>query len=234
MLEKCGISPATHAATNGGLNCENFMHLGPFENWSFVPWQLIENTLSGWSYRWHLAKLHLCYVGQQEDALLSGHRIQALCVVWPLSPFCVPVWAQAPKALRSFYASLLQLAAWCCQKIASVCVPISAPFCLLGCQRDAVARRFLVMFDIVCLCAFSCVWLSVYSYHTVILFCWGASLGNAIFVADSHRAVNRQGLAFNDCIWYSAGSLKMISKQFGREALNRCMSVFGKQSKLCH
>lgn len=26
------------------------------------------------------------------------------------------------------------------------------------------------MFDIVCLCAFSCVWLSVYSYHTVILF----------------------------------------------------------------
>lgn len=209
---------------------------GTFRKLKFCAMQLIENTLSGWSYRRHLAKLHLCYVGQQEDAPLSGHRIQALCVVWPLSPFCVPVWAQAPKALRSFYASLLQLAAWCCQKIASVCVPISAPFCLLGCQRDAVARRFLVMFDIVCLCAVSCVWLSVYSYHTVILFSFvevQAWLMLSLWL-DSHRAVNRQGLAFNDCIWYSAGSLKMVSKQFWREALNRCMSVFGKQSKLCH
>lgn len=32
MFEKYGISLATHAATGGGLDCENFMHLGPFEN----------------------------------------------------------------------------------------------------------------------------------------------------------------------------------------------------------
>lgn len=32
MFEKYGISLATRAAMDGGLDCENFVHLEPFEN----------------------------------------------------------------------------------------------------------------------------------------------------------------------------------------------------------
>lgn len=52
-------------------------------------------------------------------------------------------------------------------KFASVCVAISESFHLLGCQRDAVRSRVLVMFDGVCRHSFSCVRVSLYIFTTL-------------------------------------------------------------------
>lgn len=59
---------------------------------------------------------------------------------WPILVVCS--FSSFLTASCSLDASvpLPQLATWCCQKIVSVCVPIIAPSCLLGRQRDAVAQ----------------------------------------------------------------------------------------------